>query len=81
MNRLGGTEKKSERGDLKVDRLTPLGRGTCAWLWRDARGTLRAMKEPVQPPRRAGRRPASGARTNDPQRTMDSPVEVARSGA
>jgi len=36
------------------------------------------MNEPVQPPRRrVGRPPASGARTNDPQRTMDNIIEVA----
>ena len=35
------------------------------------------MNEPVQPRRRAGRPPASAARTNDPQRTMDNIVEVA----
>jgi len=36
------------------------------------------MNEPVQPPRRrAGRPPASAARTNDPQRTMDNIIEVA----
>jgi AcrR family transcriptional regulator len=36
------------------------------------------MNEPVPPPRRrAGRPPASAARTNDPQRTMDNIIEVA----
>ena len=35
------------------------------------------MNEPVHTPRRAGRPPASAARTNDPQRTMENIVEVA----
>jgi AcrR family transcriptional regulator len=35
------------------------------------------MNEPVQTSRRAGRPPASAARTNDPQRTMANIVEVA----
>jgi AcrR family transcriptional regulator len=40
-------------------------------------GTLRAMNEPVQTKRRAGRPAATAARTNDPQRTMANIVEVA----
>ncbi|MEO8806500.1 MAG: TetR/AcrR family transcriptional regulator [Burkholderiaceae bacterium] len=35
------------------------------------------MNEPVHTPRRAGRPPATAARTNDPQRTMGNIVEVA----
>jgi AcrR family transcriptional regulator len=40
-------------------------------------GTLDDMNEPVQKWQRAGRPPATAARTNDPQRTMDNIVEVA----
>jgi AcrR family transcriptional regulator len=54
-----------------------IGPGGIDFRRRDAWVTLRAMNEPVQKPRRAGRPPASNPRTNDPQRTMTNIIEVA----